>query len=102
MKKTVIFVSEIGKKKWKELKKPLRLCITLCCSKPILPLNPRKELKKGLISYYKTNGITCLRIHAGRDHSIIFRFFEKEVYDSRRGNFDKQHAIKKNLWFFHF
>jgi hypothetical protein len=76
------------------LKKTLISCITLCCSEPILSLNPRKQLKKGLISYYKTNGITYLKKHVDRVHSIIFRFFEKEVNDSRRGNFDKQHAIK--------
>ncbi len=90
-------MSEIEKIKLKELKKTFRSCITLCCSKPILSLNPRKQLKKGLISYYKTNGITCLRKHVDRDQSIIFRFFEKEVNDSRKGNLDKQHAIKKNL-----
>jgi hypothetical protein len=61
MKKIVIFMSEIEKIKWKELKKTLRSCITLCCSNPILSLNTRKQLKKGVISYYKTNGITCLR-----------------------------------------
>jgi hypothetical protein len=33
----------------------------LCYSKLVLFLNPRKQLRKGLISYYKTNGITCLR-----------------------------------------
>ncbi len=87
-------MSEIEKIKWKELKKTLRSCITLCCSNPVLSLNPRKQLKKGLISYYKTNGITCLRKHVDRDHSIIFRFFEKEVNDSRRGKLYKQHEMK--------
>jgi hypothetical protein len=95
MKKIVIFMSEIEKVKWKELKKTLRSCITLCCFKPILSLNPREQLKKGLMSYYKTNGITCLRTRVDRIHSIIFRFFEKEVNNSRRGNFDKQYTIKK-------
>jgi len=87
-------MSEIEKIKWKELKKTLRSCITSCCSKPIFSLNPRKQLKKGLISYYKTNGITCLRKHVDRDHSISFRFFEKEVNDLARGNLYKKYEIE--------
>jgi hypothetical protein len=87
-------MSEIEKIKWKELKKTFRSCITSCCSKLIFSLNPRKQLKKGLLSYYKTNGITCLRKHVDRDHSIIFRFFEKEVNNSRRGNLYKKHEIE--------
>jgi len=32
--------------------------------------NPRKKLRKGLIFYYKTSGITCLRKHIDANHSI--------------------------------
>jgi hypothetical protein len=77
--KNLIFMSEIEKIKWKELKKTLRSCITLCCSKPVLSLNPRKQLKKGLISYYKTNGITCLRKDVDRDHFTILDFLKRKL-----------------------
>jgi hypothetical protein len=32
--------------------------------------NLRKKLRKGLIFYYKTSGITCLRKHIDANHSI--------------------------------
>jgi hypothetical protein len=36
-------------------------------------LNPKNKLRKGLISYYKTNGITCLQKHLDVDHFVIFK-----------------------------
>jgi hypothetical protein len=32
--------------------------------------NPRKKLRKSLIFYYKTSGITCLRKNIDANHSI--------------------------------
>jgi hypothetical protein len=32
----------------------------LCHSQPVVFMNSRKQLKKGLVTYYKTRNITCL------------------------------------------
>ncbi len=40
---------------------------------------------KGLILYYKTSGVTCLKNHVDVDHSIIFKNIE-EVNSSMKGN----------------
>jgi hypothetical protein len=32
----------------------------LCHSQPIVFMNSRKQLRQGLITYYKTSSITCL------------------------------------------
>ncbi len=34
------------------------MCCILCHDNPINATNPRTQFRKGLISYYKTNGIT--------------------------------------------
>ncbi len=36
------------------------MCCLLCHPQPVVYLNSKKQLRKGLITYYKTNGITCL------------------------------------------
>jgi hypothetical protein len=36
-------------------------------------------MKKGLISYYKTNGITSLKKHVDVDHSFIAQTFEEKM-----------------------
>jgi hypothetical protein len=52
--------------------------------------NSRTKLKKGLISYYKTSGITCLKIHVDANHLEILRNFEEEINSVVRGNLEKQ------------
>jgi hypothetical protein len=42
-------------------------CI-ICYSNPLFSLNSRMKLRKGLVSYYKISGITCLRKHVDVDH----------------------------------
>lgn len=49
---------------------------------------------KGLILYYKTSGITCLKNHVDVDHSIIFKNIE-EVNSLMKGNLKKQPTKKK-------
>jgi hypothetical protein len=36
------------------------MCCIFCYQNPILGISPRIQMWKGLISYYKTNGITYL------------------------------------------
>ncbi len=42
-------------------------------------MNSRKLLKNGVITYYKTNGITCLREHLDVDHSTIYKKIQEEI-----------------------
>jgi hypothetical protein len=50
---------------------------------------------KGLILYYKTSGITCLKNHVDVDHSIIFKNVE-EVNSLVKGNLEEQSTKKKS------
>jgi hypothetical protein len=49
------------------------MCCMLCYLNLMFFRNTRTKLKKGLISYYKTSEITCLRKHVDAYHFIIFR-----------------------------
>jgi hypothetical protein len=51
-------------------------CI-LYYQKPIIGIN--SQARKGLISYYKTNGITSFKKHLDAVH-IIAKMFEKSDY----------------------
>jgi len=48
--------------------------------------NSRTKLKKSLIPYYKTSGITCLKIHVDANHLEILRNFEEGINSIMRGN----------------
>ncbi len=41
--------------------------------------NPRTQARNGLISYYKTNGVTYLKKHVDKNHVIVVKRFEQEV-----------------------
>ncbi len=51
-------------------------CI-LCYQNSIIRINPRTQMRKGLISYYKTNGITSFKKHVDENHSLIAQMFEE-------------------------
>jgi hypothetical protein len=54
------------------------MCYILCEDILVNATNPRTQFKKGLISYYKTNGITSLKKHVDVDHGQISKIFERE------------------------
>jgi hypothetical protein len=57
--------------------------------------NPRTQARKGLISYYKTNGITSLEKHVHINDYFISQKFE-EVQNMMRGrNVERQLAKKR-------
>jgi hypothetical protein len=58
-------------------------------------LNPKKELRRGLISYYKTSGITCLHKHLDADHLVIFKKKLLKNNNQGRENFEKQPTTKR-------
>jgi hypothetical protein len=39
---------------------PQMMCCLLCHFQQIISVNSRKQLMKGLVTYFKTSGITCL------------------------------------------
>jgi len=53
-------------------------------------MNPRKQLRKGLISCYKTSGITCLEKQLDVDHLATFKKFQDEINNQGRKNIEKQ------------
>jgi hypothetical protein len=48
-----------------------------CYQNPIIGINPRTQVKKWLISYYKSNGITFSKKHVDANHSFIAQMFEE-------------------------
>jgi hypothetical protein len=42
-------------------------------------INSSIQARKGIISYYKTNGITSLKKHVDVEHIIIVKMSEEEV-----------------------
>jgi hypothetical protein len=53
-------------------------------------LNPRKKLRKCLILYYETSGITCIL-----KHLIIFEKIEEEINNLMRGNVNRYILLGK-------
>ncbi len=49
----------------------------LCHFQPIVSVNLKKQLRKGLVTYYKTSGIACLQKHLDANHSIIYKRFQE-------------------------
>ncbi len=45
----------------------------------VIEINPRTQMRKGLISYYKTNGIIFLKKYVDADHSFIAQMFEEKM-----------------------
>jgi hypothetical protein len=50
--------------------------------------------RKGLIFYYKTSEITCLKNHVDANHVILYKIFEEEVNSFLKGSVERQ-LIKK-------
>jgi hypothetical protein len=62
----------------------------LCYHKPIESCNKRTKSRKGLISYYKTNGIIFLEKYANASHVILYNTFEENVNSSWKGSVEKE------------
>ncbi len=56
----------------------------LCYNALINVSNPKTNARKGLISYYKTNGITSLKKHVDVNYHLISKNFE-EVQNMMKG-----------------
>jgi hypothetical protein len=64
---------------------------------PIVFVNSRKHLRKGLITYYKISGITCLQKHLDANHSAIYKRFQEEINNQRKENVERQFTKKRSL-----
>jgi hypothetical protein len=64
------------------------------CYKTHVLYNPRTKLRKGLISYYKTNGISTLKKHVDVEHNLLAKKLNEEVNSLMRSQVEKQ-LVKK-------
>ncbi len=69
----------------------------LCHLQHVVYVNSRKQLRKGLVTYYKTSGITCLWKHLDVDHSTIYKRFQEETNNQGKENVRRQSAKKRSL-----
>ncbi len=67
------------------LKQPQIMRCLLCYNAPMNVSNSRTKARKGLIAYYKINGITSLKKH----HYLISKKIE-EVQNMMRGSVERQ------------
>ncbi len=70
-------------------------CI-LCYQEPIIGINSRTQARKGLIYYYKTNGITSQK-HVDVEHIVIAKLFEEKVNSLLKGREERQPARKEQI-----
>jgi hypothetical protein len=52
-------------------------------------VNSRKQLRKGLVTYYKTSGITCLHKHFDANHLTIYKKFQEEINNQGKENVER-------------
>jgi hypothetical protein len=70
-------------------------CI-LCYNNVVNIPNPRIKERKGLITYYKTYGISAHKKHVDVDHSIIMKKLEEEINNDIIRNVEKRLAKKRS------
>ncbi len=57
--------------------------------------NPRIKLRKGLISYYKTNGISTLRKHVDSKHNLLVKKFDEQANSFVKTKVERQLVNKR-------
>jgi hypothetical protein len=77
-----------------DAKIPQVMRIHLCYDTHVL-YNPRTKTRKGLISYYKTNGILTLKMHVDAKHSLLAKKLDEEVNSSIRTQGERQPTKKR-------
>jgi hypothetical protein len=78
-----------------DLENPQIMRCIFCFNNLVNATNPRTQSRKGLISYYKTNGIYFFLKHVDAYHGQIGKIFEKEVNSLMTRKEEKQLAKKK-------
>jgi len=64
------------------------------CYKTLVLYSTRTKLRKGIMSYYKSNGILALRTHMDGKHNLLTKKLDEEVNNSMRSQVERQ-LIKK-------
>ncbi len=84
------------------LEHPQVMRCLLCYNAPMNVSNPRTHARKGLISYYQTNGMTSLEKHVDDDHFLIYQKLE-EVQNMMKGSVERQltKKLSQSIWIFH-
>ncbi len=57
--------------------------------KTLVLCNPRTKLNKGLISYYKTNGILTLKKHVDVKHNLLAKKLDEEMNSSMQTQIER-------------
>jgi len=71
-------------------------CI-ICYQELIIGINLRTQARKGLIFYYKTNGIMYLEKHVDAKHIGIAKMFEEKVNSLLKGKKEIQPTNKRMI-----
>jgi hypothetical protein len=61
-----------------DVENTLILCCIHCYQNSVIGINPKTQVRKGSISYNKTNGITSLQKHVDANHSLITKALKKK------------------------
>ncbi len=80
-----------------DVKVPHVMCCILCYSRLIghAILEPKKNLKKCLVSYFKSNGIIILTNYVDANHGLLVQNFEEEM-NNLKSPLERQ-LVKKSL-----
>jgi len=71
------------------------MCCIFCHKNVVITTNPRTQARKGLISYYETNGTIFKKKHVDVDHMFIAKKFAKKNEQFNETNRRKTSCKKK-------
>jgi hypothetical protein len=67
----------------------------MICHVNFVCYNPITKKRRGILTYFKKNGITTLKKHVDADHAISANIFEEEVNSPLRNILERQLAKKR-------
>ncbi len=67
----------------------LQIMRCMICHVNFVPYNLRITKRKGIITYFKKNGIIALKKHVDANHALLAKIFEEEV------NFPLRNILKR-------
>jgi len=70
----------------------------LCHFQHLVFMNSKKQLRKGLVGYYKTSGITCLQKHLGAYIQQFIKGFKNKLI--MKGNKMLRNNLQKKGFLF--
>jgi outer membrane lipopolysaccharide assembly protein LptE/RlpB len=67
----------------------------MICHRKYVPFITKIKVRKGVISYLKTNGIVIFKNYVDVEHTLIAKKFEEEVSNPMRSGLEKQLTKKR-------